>query len=280
MIRGSCLCGTVRWSYKHQFERMTHCHCAMCRKAHGSAFATYAVGPSASFEFACNTSDIGAFESSPGFIRSFCRHCGSVVPNNHLGEIVAVPVGSIDGSPGRAPDGHIFVRWKAPWYTINDTLPQHNNYPDQAEPAVDRPSAAASADGKLRGSCLCDTIHYEIAAQLDPVYHCHCSRCRKARAAAHSSNGRVALKHLRFTQGDDALTTFKLPQAKYFSQTFCRSCGSAMPLCDQSRDLAVVPLGSLHDRPPDPGYHIFTASRAAWFVLADGLPQFSGAPAA
>ena len=44
MIRGSCLCATVRWSLEGAHERMLHCHCRMCRKAHGTPFATYMLG--------------------------------------------------------------------------------------------------------------------------------------------------------------------------------------------------------------------------------------------
>ena len=41
MVRGSCLCGDVVWEASGKLERMSHCHCSMCRKAHGAAFATY-----------------------------------------------------------------------------------------------------------------------------------------------------------------------------------------------------------------------------------------------
>ena len=41
MLRGSCLCGTVRYEIRGPVGRVSHCHCAMCRKAHGAAFATY-----------------------------------------------------------------------------------------------------------------------------------------------------------------------------------------------------------------------------------------------
>ncbi|HCA63195.1 MAG TPA: GFA family protein, partial [Pseudomonas sp.] len=39
---GSCLCGVVRYRIDAPIDALTHCHCKMCRKAHGAAFATYA----------------------------------------------------------------------------------------------------------------------------------------------------------------------------------------------------------------------------------------------
>jgi len=43
MVTGSCLCGTVRWKMEGPYERMSHCHCSMCRKSHAAPFATYIV---------------------------------------------------------------------------------------------------------------------------------------------------------------------------------------------------------------------------------------------
>ena len=42
MIRGSCLCGAIRYEIAGPFEDMRHCHCSRCRKAHGAAFSTFA----------------------------------------------------------------------------------------------------------------------------------------------------------------------------------------------------------------------------------------------
>ena len=40
MIDGSCLCGSIRYQAERPAGPMAHCHCQMCRKAHGSAFST------------------------------------------------------------------------------------------------------------------------------------------------------------------------------------------------------------------------------------------------
>ena len=38
--------------------------------------------------------------------------------------LVEIPAGSLDVNPGIKPDKHIFVDLKAPWYEIEDGLPQ------------------------------------------------------------------------------------------------------------------------------------------------------------
>ena len=64
------------------------------------------------------------------FGQAFCRRCGSPVPRVVLSTgYVVVPYGSLDGSPGRPPRGHIFTGSKAPWYEITDGLPQWEELP-------------------------------------------------------------------------------------------------------------------------------------------------------
>ena len=111
------------------------------------------------------------------------------------------------------------------------------------------------------------------------VHNCHCSRCRKARAAAHTTNGFTAMDDVRYTRGEDTLRTYRLPEARYFSQVFCPTCGSGMPRRDPERGIAVIPFGSLDD---DPGRgaddHIFVASKAPWHEITDDLPRFDETP--
>ena len=57
MMIGSCLCGAISWQFDSEFSQITHCHCRLCRKAHGSAFATYGVGPASAFEYLGGFSD-------------------------------------------------------------------------------------------------------------------------------------------------------------------------------------------------------------------------------
>jgi hypothetical protein len=42
MITGKCLCGKVRYEINGRLGPVVYCHCSMCRRATGSAFATNA----------------------------------------------------------------------------------------------------------------------------------------------------------------------------------------------------------------------------------------------
>jgi len=185
----------------------------------------------------------------------------------------------LDDDPGLEPSAHIFTEWKAPWHTITDALPQHDNYPGDPDPAVDRAAPFASNDGTLTGSCLCGSIAYEITGKFTVVHNCHCSRCRKARAAAHTTNGFTALDDIRYVRGGDTFKTYRAVGARYFSQVFCPVCGSGLPRLDEERQLAVVPFGSLDDDPQrGADDHIFVGSKSSWYPITDDLPQFEGAP--
>ena len=64
-------------------------------------------------------------EVPPPYRTSFCRRCGSPVPNPEPGaEWFEIPAGLLERDPGLRPDKHIFVELNAPWHEIADSLPQ------------------------------------------------------------------------------------------------------------------------------------------------------------
>ncbi len=126
MIRGSCLCGTVRFEISGPLDRASHCHCSMCRKAHGAAFGSYAGVPKSSLRWTAGEASIARFKSSEDVTRTFCSRCGSTLEYLHRAqpERIAIALGVLDDDPGVRPALHMFVADKAPWYEIGDRLVQ------------------------------------------------------------------------------------------------------------------------------------------------------------
>jgi hypothetical protein len=281
MTTGRCLCGTVRYEIDGPFSNMAHCHCSMCRKHHGSPYATWAIAPLAGFRYLGGEEAVGRYDSSPGFRRSFCTICGSVVPDGlESAGVVICPAGNLEGEPGVEPGLHMFVGSKAPWYEITDGLPQFAEYPPQFGMQAARPTRVdASGDG-VQGSCLCGEVAYTISGPPIRMFYCHCSRCRLGRSAAHAANVFYKADDLRWVRGAELVQEFQLPEAQLFATAFCRRCGSAVPRVSLERNVAVVPAGSLDT---DPGIraqaHIFVESKAAWDRITDQIPQFAGMPA-
>lgn len=250
----------------------------MCRKTHGAAFATYAGVDGDRLAWLAGEALITHYESSPNFFRAFCRQCGSTVPGIAGDGHAFMPAGCFDEDPGVPAKAHIFVASKAPWYEIPPGLPQFDAWPDPEAKTIERPEPEDSTSD-IAGSCLCGTVRYEVRGPIDRVWNCHCSRCQKARATAHATNGFAAIDDVVFTAGEDNLTDYKIPDAKFFTQTFCKSCGSIMPRKDPGRGIAVIPWGSVDTDPGrGPERHIFTSYKAAWHQIQDDLPQSPGAP--
>jgi hypothetical protein len=253
-----------------------HCHCGYCRKHHGSAFATF-VGV-AEERLTWTRGDVIAHRSSPRMVRESCATCGTPLPQRIAGFPVFVPAGCLGEFPER-PEAHIFGGSKLPWTEIRDGLPVFEAFPPGVIAEAEPSRAALDPPGGVRGSCLCGDVRYRIEGPGIAARHCHCSRCRKARGAAHASNLVVPLGGLRFTSGESSVRRYKVPEARFFTQSFCSRCGAKVPTLDASRKIAVVPLGGLDDPPPlAPQAHIWTAEMPRWSGIYDALPQYPGPP--
>ena len=280
-VSGSCLCGAVRFTQRGPFTHMTHCHCSICRKHHGAAFATYVASPLEGFRLLAGSKHMGRYDSSPGLHRPYCLTCGSVLPTMMPEHgLVVGPAGNLEGDLGVTPSMHMFVASKAPWYEITDTLPRHAAYPpDFGMTEVTSTVADPPSPGCTSGSCACGTVNFEYEGAPLRMLNCHCSRCRRARSAAHTTNVFVPLDKFRFRRGEELVRDFQLPEARYFGVAFCSVCGSGVPRKSIERKVAVIPAGSLDSDPGvRPGAHIFVGSKAGWFEITGELPQFQEMP--
>lgn len=279
MYDGSCLCGNVTWVLTAEPFFAYNCHCKMCRKFHGSAFATYYLVQPDQIRWTGGTDSIVGYRTSPYFVRNFCSTCGSVVPfPGRNGERWAAPAGCHDD--GKKPDCHLFVADSATWHEVTGDLPRHDAYPaESGYPSVEEAPLPRGPEGAVRGSCLCGAIAFEVSEPISAAYNCHCGRCRRARAAAHASNGFTSAEGVRFLRGEDHLKRYKLPEARRFTQAFCDTCGAPQPYHDVARNFAFIPLGALDDDPGiKPAEHIYVADKAGWHDITDDLPRFEKAP--
>lgn len=130
MIKGSCLCGKIKYEITTPGIVMINCHCHQCRKASGAAYGSFFQTTLDFFNWLEGQEFRTEYEIAPGHIRTFCSQCGSPVPTNRAGtNAVTVPAGAFDDDPGIEPAMNIFVSDKAQWHEINDDLPQYDKYP-------------------------------------------------------------------------------------------------------------------------------------------------------
>jgi hypothetical protein len=130
MHRGSCLCGGIGYELDAPLTEIGMCHCGMCRKASGTAFATNAPVPADRFRVTRGAELLSAYQSSPGKQRVFCRVCGSPIysKSEQKPGVLRIRLGSLDTAVGRQPDYHFFVDAKADWHEIEGSLPRYPGF--------------------------------------------------------------------------------------------------------------------------------------------------------
>jgi len=130
-LRGQCLCGSVQYAVRGQFEYALNCHCSQCRRATGSAFKPLAGIRRSNVSLSSGGDWLLIYGDEQAAHDVHCRNCGSLVYSIvRGGEYVHVAMGTLLDDPGISPTMHIFVDSKAPWYEITDGLPQHSEFPE------------------------------------------------------------------------------------------------------------------------------------------------------
>lgn len=122
---GQCLCGATRFEFDLPSKWIAHCHCSMCRRAHGAAFVTWVGVASPQFRWIADAA-LRWYESSPGAQRGFCGLCGSPIAFqsvNWPGEIHLARA-LIDGALDREPQVHVYCANAVPWVALGDKLPR------------------------------------------------------------------------------------------------------------------------------------------------------------
>ena len=79
--------------------------------------------------FAFEGEQPGAYASSPGVIRRFCRTCGTPMSFERVSkpEEIHLYAASLDDADGFVPELHSFWSERVPWLSIVDDLPKHED---------------------------------------------------------------------------------------------------------------------------------------------------------
>ena len=135
------------------------------------------------------------------------------------------------------------------------------------------------AMAKFSGSCICGSISYTITGEPHKFFHCYCMRCRKSSGTGHASNILLKSNTVTWEEGEQLLSSFKVPDAERFRTVFCSKCGSPMPRLAPNMSIAVIPAGSLDSQLPlPPTDRIFYTSKTDWSCTLDDIPTWSEYP--
>lgn len=127
MYNGGCLCGKVRYEISGRIEDIVYCHCSLCRKAQGSAFAANGNIHISHFQFISGEDQLTEYKASAEHSKFFCQHCGSPIISTHTSQPtnIRVRIGSIESDITEKPVAHIFTASKANWENICGDIPQY-----------------------------------------------------------------------------------------------------------------------------------------------------------
>ncbi len=128
-VRGSCLCGGVRFEVTGPFRRANYCHCSRCRKHSGAGALVQGRVPRDGFRLLSGEELIRVFRpDGGGAVKAFCSVCGSSLFGGTWpdGDEVEVRFGALDGDPEIRPQYRTFVDSKAVWEELpDDGLPRY-----------------------------------------------------------------------------------------------------------------------------------------------------------
>ena len=116
-VSGSCLCGAVRFRAVLPANWVAHCHCSMCRRAHGAGFVTWVGFPRDAVAVEQGEDVLKRFQSSAQATRSFCSRCGSTLffESGHWPDEKHVVLANLDSAEGLEPQAHGYWSSRAPW---------------------------------------------------------------------------------------------------------------------------------------------------------------------
>jgi hypothetical protein len=131
-LRGSCLCGGVKFELSEAPDTLRYCHCESCKKLSGGVATVNGRVPSTAIRIIEGEELLQTFQPAEGTSKTFCLACGS----NLFGggwpesEVASVRATTLDDPFEARPSAHIFVSSIAAWETLpDDGLPRHEGRP-------------------------------------------------------------------------------------------------------------------------------------------------------
>ena len=138
MVKGSCLCGAVKFTAVNEFSGFHFCHCAQCQKTSGSAHAANLFIMQDHFSWVQGQELVNRYDVPARVISSaFCTECGSAMPYlSKSGEVMVVPAGALDCEPNMLPQDNIFWSERAAWYDSGLQSSKFQHFPDIVQDQV------------------------------------------------------------------------------------------------------------------------------------------------
>jgi hypothetical protein len=128
MLTGRCQCGRVAVLVDGEPRDVHYCHCGMCRRAVGGAFATLVWCRTTQVRWTINEPEV--YRSSSIAQRGFCAQRGTPTYLAYdRSEQIALMLGLFDQPQTLVPSHHYGVESRLPWVDIGPGLPSQPTSP-------------------------------------------------------------------------------------------------------------------------------------------------------
>lgn len=130
MVTGRCLCKAIEYEIELIPKQVYSCHCTLCQRAHGSAFATQALAVGDTLNFIKGEDKLKDYFSGGGY-RAFCSVCGSRLMNyaEDKSQYLSVAVGCIEDSSELRPVANVCIESQRPWAIEVKDIPSYEGIP-------------------------------------------------------------------------------------------------------------------------------------------------------
>ena len=132
----------------------------------------------------------------------------------------------------------------------------------------------------VEGGCQCGTVRYRITAGPLAIYNCHCKDCQRASGGTNTMTMFVRREDVVLLRGELTAYDKSADSGRIVRSRGCPQCGTKVwnePL--SSPTMLTIRPGTLDDMSwAVPIGNIWTASRAPWVEINEGLVNYPGQP--
>jgi len=132
MVKGSCLCGEIKYQVELMPDKIFNCHCQFCRKAHGADYATMALAKASTLKVTDDGNNLKEHKNDIGGYRAFCGNCGTrlmnYAPDKNM--YFSVTLSTVDTPIDLKPAAHVNLESKAQWCVPYDGIASFDKIPE------------------------------------------------------------------------------------------------------------------------------------------------------
>jgi hypothetical protein len=135
MREGGCACGAVRYRLTSEPLFVNCCHCLLCQRQSGTAFALNLVIEADRVEVVTGEPQPVVVEIDDGRTKTTyrCPACQvAVFGQSSRPDLRFVRAGTLDKASEIVPDAHIYTRSKLPWVVLEASIPAFETSYDRA----------------------------------------------------------------------------------------------------------------------------------------------------